>query len=422
MPVEERRAPQLISVFLKLARFRVFFALDLLTLGNPDACSVAVSRPSANGTWNPVCRPMLCANQLDRAEFLGRFTANAVFLAPFAFILYKIRSMAGSAAFSEGAGSGLLALAVPIVFTMAPGSAANIPMSVRGKASLLSQCAFPYIIAAIVTVILVCTDKNGFWGSAIREGMKQSTFFTASPEKFNSAHGSSASLSKEAVETLLNLVNLSLPLFALLGCGAYHSLIGIITRVEAKSQGLDYPTEAQIEAQRKKNETADAQNLPTDVHGRRPVALAEAQLTQEELRLWVGKVPIAVFTACITVFVHSLLVQFMLPLVGDMGRDDYIQRFDLARKMWRIFFLTPFVAVPVFATLTALFLGGFTSAKQLWSYTEQWGVDEQEKRRLKDLALRRKMLAAAGKSGSYASAIDTKEGAEVEALLIAEKA
>jgi hypothetical protein len=90
--------------------------------------------------------------------------------------------------------------------------------------------------------------------------------------------------------------------------------------------------------------------------------------------------------------------------------------------MWLLYLLTPLVVVPLCATIVYFSFGGSSRVKELWTYTEHWGVDEQENCRLKELAQRRKMLAATSTGDPDNSLVYTKESAEVEALLVGEKA
>ena len=403
-------------------RYGVSLGLAHLSPGNSDASSLMASRPPFDGARQPRFQPGLAANQLDRAEFFRRTIPNAIFLAPFAHLVYSFRCITGPEAFSEQAGSGLGALAIPIICTMAPWAVANFPTRLRGKSSLLSQCAPLYVLFAIFYAMLVCTDQDGTWGRAIREAFKKTDVVNMSPKRVRSVDGVSEQLPEEAVEIWLDKVCILFPLIAMLGCGVYNVLIGILLRFEATQLGLDHPTEAQVKAHREKNRRANAQNVATDLHGRRPVALAEAELTKEEMREWMEKARIALITARLTMIVNCVALMPIIPYIQAMRRDDFDHRLGLAQMMWTASFTIPFVTVPLFATLAALFTGGFTRVKQLWSYTEQWGVDEREKRRLKVFAHRCEILATAGKSKPHANAVDEKEGAEVEAFLVAEKA
>ena len=381
---------------------------------------MTISRPASNGTQ----QPRLClgptANQLDRADFFRRIIPSALFFAPFARLVYKYRSVTGPAVLSETAGSSLWALAVSIIYNMAP-RYTKIPTRVRGKTSLLSQCAFHYVFFAISIAVLICTDKNRTWSRASRETFTKANVADISSKRAETLAKVSEHLPTKAVEIWLDKICILLPFFAMLGCGAYNSLMGIVLRFEANRLGLDHPTEAQVRAHREKNRRANAQNVATDFHGRRPVALAEAELTNNEMREWTGNAHITYITATLAVLVNGALLLAMLPRVLDIGRDDFDQRSYHAQKIWIVFYHTPSVTVPFFATLAVLLVGGPTRVKQLWSYNEQWDLDEQGNCALHDLACHGKMLATGGQSPAHAGAADATEGAEVEAFLVAEK-
>jgi hypothetical protein len=308
---------------------------------------------------------------------------------------------------------------------MAPWSAAQLPIPFRGKNSFLSLCISDYVLVAI---IVFSTSYGGpaSWTGALLDVTVRLPFFFPPSESFSSSNAKfkSSAMPRETVEALVDLVNLALPIYAMMLSNIYTSLIGMLFRIEAKQVDLHRPTEVQIEANRSKNALADDQSTPTDVHGRRPVALAEAELSLADMKLLLGgspKAPVALMTAGFAILVQYFMLQLLLPPVTEIGRDDLLHRFELILKTWKMLSLTPFVVVSVSATIFSFVKGGWAGVKQLWSYTEQWGVDAQEKRRLKDLAERRKMLAAAGKGDLDASTTEKLESSEVEALL-AEKA
>jgi uncharacterized protein (UPF0333 family) len=377
---------------------------------------VTVSRPPANGKSTPSLFPTLTANQLDRAEFLGRFVANVTFLAPFAFWIYAIRSKTGSGSSSEFSGCGLLALAVPVLCTIAPWSATKLPMRFRGKASLFSQCDMTFgMLAVIAAVAVYC-----FTGTIDLRTNVNALLTTARPKKAVDV----PSMSKETFETLADIANLAMPFYATTVYGVHGRLIVTIYRIEATRLDIHKPTEAQIEANRQKDAQADKKEVPTDVHGRRPVTLAEAELAQEEMGRWIGegKSHLAVTITFVTILANWYTVEELFwPVLRSLDRDDFENRFYLACNMWGMHLLTPMVVVPLSGTIISFVFGGFVRVKQLWAYTEQWGVNEREKHRLKDLAQRRKMLAATSTGDLDSSLTDRKESAEVEALLVSEK-
>ncbi|KAL6955977.1 hypothetical protein U1Q18_044719 [Sarracenia purpurea var. burkii] len=297
VPIERRFCGQMFSFHLRLPHSRQFVAVDDLTEGSPDGCVMTVSRPASNPDFVPTHFAPMKASQLDRAESLGRVTANAIFLAPFVWLILKVRSTTEPPALGGWVGSGLIAIAVPLGLIKLPRAAANIPVTVRGKASLSSQCAPPYALAVIIVISLFLTERV-----------------------------SVPNLPKETAETLLDVINFSLPLFAVYSAAAFSSLIGMLARIEAKRLNLDRATEAQIEAHLKRIAEAESNMLPTDVHGRRPVALGEARLTKEEERQWRWRTPVAFFTGCLSIIVNVLLLVYLLML------DDFPDRLEVAPR------------------------------------------------------------------------------------------
>jgi hypothetical protein len=288
----------------------------------------------------------------------------------------------------------------------------------RGKASLLSVCLIPFAYTAFgAAVVFVCGDKSESTAIRLLE------FITSSRKPSTNTDRRPLLWPEEITGPMLDIMHLKLLLAAVLTCGIYTSMISMLFRYEATRAGLHHPSEAQIESHHKRNLKANDHSIPTDVHGRRPVVLSEADLTQKEMRLWAGSAPVAWLTTGVTLLVNVITVQYFgLSGVEGIGRDDFENRLNAVLKIWAIYLLTPFVVVPLSATLASLMIGGRAHVKELWSYTEQWGVDYQEKHRLGDLARRRSMLAAAVKGDPDANAIDTWESSEVEALFVSEKA